>query len=79
MAKHVTGIRHIVVEAFPSAAISILQRLIECKKASIDFKYTILLIGTNDIDSSRTIREIMSYYENLITSIKSHSAFGYYS
>ena len=74
MAKHVTGIRHTVVQAFPSATISRLQRLIECQKASIDFKYTILLIGTNDIDSSRTVGEIMSYYENLVTSIKSHSS-----
>ena len=74
MAKHVTGIRHTIVQAFKSATINRLQRYIEGKKASISSKYTILLIGTNDIDSPRTIGEIMSYYENLITYIKSNSS-----
>ena len=36
MAKHVTGIRNTVVQSFKSATIARLQRLIECKKASID-------------------------------------------
>ena len=74
MAKHVRGIRHTIVQAFKSANINRLQRLIECKKASISSKYTILLIGTNDIDTPRTIGEIISYYENLITYIKSNSS-----
>lgn len=74
MAKHVTGIRNTVVQSFKGATITRLQRMIECNKASIAFKYTILLIGTNDIDSSHSVGEIMSYYENLITYIKSHSS-----
>ena len=74
MAKHVTGIRNTVVQSFKGANIARLQRLIELKKASIGCKYTILLIGTNDIDSKHTIGEIMSYYENLITYIKSKSS-----
>ena len=75
MAKHVTGIRHTIVQAFKSATINRLQRYIEFKKASISSKYTIfLLISTNDIDFPRTIGEIMSYFENLITFIKSNSS-----
>ena len=74
MAKHMTGIRHTVVQVFPGASISRLQRKIESNKASIGCKYTILLIGTNDIASSHSIGEIMSYYQNLITYIKSHSS-----
>ena len=42
--------------------------------ASINFNYTILHVGTNDVDSSLKVGEIMSYYENLVTYIKSHSS-----
>lgn len=73
MAKHITGIRNTSVQSFPGATISKLQHLIATKKASISYKYTILLIGTNDIPSHRSIGEIMSSYENLITFIKTNS------
>ena len=47
-----------------------MQRKIKSKEASINYKYTILLVGTNNIPTSRTIEEIMSYYNDLITTIK---------
>lgn len=73
MAKHVTGVRDTIIQSFPGATISKLQQFIASKKASINYKYTILLIGTNDIPSHRSVGEIMSFYENLITFIKSNS------
>lgn len=73
MAKHVTGVRNATIQSFPGATISKLQQLIATKKASISYKYTILLIGTNDVPSRRSIGEIMSFYENLVTFIKSNS------
>lgn len=73
MAKHVTGVRDTIIQSFPGATISKLQQFIASKKASINYKYTILLIGTNDIPSHRSVGEIMSFYENLVTFIKSNS------
>ena len=52
-----------------------LQQKIRYKMASINYKYTLLLVGTNNIDDrSRTVDEIMSYYNDLITTIKSRSS-----
>ena len=45
---------------------------IKNKQASVNYKYTIL--GTNNIASSRSIDEIMSFYNDLITIIKSRSS-----
>lgn len=73
MAKYVSGINNTTIQAFPGATISKLQRLIASNRASINFKYTVLLIGTNDIPSSLSVGEIMSFYENLITYIRSRS------
>lgn len=74
MAKHVADIRHTVIQSFPGANISSLQYKIATHKASTNYKYTILLIGTNDIPSSLAVGEIMSLYENLITYIRSRSS-----
>lgn len=67
------GIYHTNIQSFPGATISRLQHKIAINKASIDSKFTILMIGTNDIASSYSVDEIMSLYENLITYIKSRS------
>ena len=74
MAKHVCRIKNTVVQAFPGISITQLQRNIKSKEASINYKYTILLVGTNNIPTSRTTEEIMSYYNDLITTIKSRSS-----
>lgn len=73
MAKHVSGLHCTTVQAFPGATISRLQNKIATYRASINFKHTILLIGTNDMSSSMSIGEIMSHYENLVTFIRSRS------
>lgn len=73
MAKHVSGINHTTIQPFPGATISRLQNKITSHRASINFKYTILLIGTNDIDSSLSVEEILSLFENLVTFILSRS------
>ena len=41
--------------------------------ASVNFKYTILFVGTNDLDSKLEVGEISSLYNNLITYIQSKS------
>ena len=74
MANHVCRIKNTVVQAFPGISITQMQRKIKSKEASINYKYTILLVGTNNIPTSRTIEEIMSYYNDLITTIKSRSS-----
>lgn len=74
MAKYVTGINHTTVQAFPGATVSRLQNKILSQKASIDFKYTILLIGTNDISSSLSVGQIISLFENFVTIIRARSS-----
>ena len=74
MAKYVSGVKYTTVQAFPGATVSRLQSKILSQKASIDFKYTILLIGTNDISSSLSVGEIISLFENLVTIIRSRSS-----
>ena len=73
MAMHISGINHTTVQTFPGATLSRLQSKILSHKASIDYKYTILLIGTNDIASSLSVGQILSLFENLITVIRSRS------
>ena len=74
MAKHITGIRNTVLQAFPGVNITQMQQIIKSKQASINYKYTILLVGTNNISSSRSVEEIMSYYNDLVNTIKSKSS-----
>ena len=74
MAKYVSGVKYTTVQAFPGATVSRLQSKILSQKASIEFKYTILLIGTNDISSSLSVGEIISLFENLVTIIRSRSS-----
>ena len=75
MAKYVENIPHVTVQPFPGVNITKLQHIIRKSKASINYKYTILLVGTNNIeDRSRTVDEIMSYYNDLVTTIRSRSS-----
>ena len=74
MAKHVTGIQHTTVQAFPGADISRLMYKISKNKASIHSKHTILLIGTNDVASLKSVDEIMSLFQKLITLIRTKSS-----
>ena len=73
MAKHVHKILHTTMQCFRGANITKIQKLIEDGEASIDYKYTILHVGTNNIPSSLKVEEIMSLYQNLITFIRSRS------
>ena len=43
-------------------------------KTSIHSKHTILLIGTNDVASSKSVDEIMSLFQKLITLIRTKSS-----
>ena len=69
-----SGIRNTVVQSFPGINISQMKHVITSKQASIKYKYTILLVGTNNIASSRSIDEIMSYFNDLINIIKARSS-----
>ena len=74
MANFVEKIRNTVVQSFPDINITPLNQLIKNKNASINYKYTILLVGTDNIDNrSRSVDEIMSYYNDLTTTINSRS------
>ena len=56
MAKYVENIPHVTVQPFPGVNITKLQHIIRKSKASINYKYMILLVGTNNIeDRSRTV------------------------
>ena len=74
MPKHVGVLRHTVLQSFPGASIARIHNKLGKKMASINFNYTILHVGTNDVDSCLKVGEIMSYYENLVTYINSHSS-----
>ena len=69
MAKQVGNLQYTDLQPFPGATFSRLQHKIATHPAGINYKYTILLIGTNDISSFLSVGEIMSYYENLVTYI----------
>ena len=74
MANFVEKIRNTVVQSFPDINITPLNQIIKNKNASINYKYTILLVGTDNIDNrSRSVDEIMSYYNDLTTTINSRS------
>ena len=66
MPKHVGVLRHTVLQSFLGASIARIHNKLEKKIASMNFNYPILHVGTNDVDSSLKIGEIMSYYENLV-------------
>lgn len=74
MAKHVKDIYHTTVQAFPGATIARLQHKISIHKASTNYRYTILLIGTNDVASDLSVNEIISLFQNIITFIRSKSS-----
>ena len=55
MARPVSGIQKTTVQAFPGAPISGLHHRIDKNQASIDYKYTIILIGTNYVAFSKSV------------------------
>lgn len=61
------------MQCFPGATIASIQNKISSHEASINFKYTIIHVGTNNIPSRLQIYELMSLYQNLITFIRSRS------
>ena len=63
MAKYVSDIPHTTVQAFRGANIARLIHKIDNKKENISAKHTIVLIGTNDVASSRSIKQIMSSFQ----------------
>ena len=74
MAKYVSDIPHTTVQAFRGANIARLVHKIDNKKASISAKHTIVLIGTNNVTSSRSVQQIMSSFQDLITKISTKSS-----
>ena len=73
MAKHISGLKNTTMQVFPGANITKLHNILQSHRASINFKHTILAVGTNDVPSKLKIGEIMSLYENLVNYIRSHS------
>ena len=74
MAKYVSDIPHTTVQVFRGANIARLVRKIDKKKASNSAKHTVILIGTNDVASSRPVQQIMSSFQDLITKIRTKSS-----
>ena len=54
VAKYMSGIRNTVVQSFPGINISQMKHVITSKQASIKYKYTILLVGTNNLHARLT-------------------------
>lgn len=73
MAKHVTDIRHAEVLAFPGINISRLSNKIQSGHLVLDKQFTIIHVGTNDIQSLDA-GAIISSYNNLITVIRQFSS-----
>lgn len=73
-AKYVTDIHHTTSQAFRGADIAHILYKIKHNKASIYSKYTIVLTGTNDVASSKSVDDIMSLFQTLITRIRSKSS-----
>ena len=65
MAKYVTDIHHTTVQAFRGADIARILYKVKHNKASIYYKYAIVLIhvGTNDVASSKSVDDIMSLFK----------------
>ena len=61
------------MQVFPGANITKLHNILQSHRASINFKHTILAVGTNAVPSKLKIGEIMSLYEMLVNYFRSHS------
>ena len=61
------------MQVFPGANFTKIYNILRSHRASINFKHTILAVGTNDVPSKLKIGETMSLYENLVNQIRSHS------
>ena len=73
MAKRISGLKNTTIQVFPGANITKLNIILRSHRASINFKHTILAVGTNDVPSELKNGMIMSLYENLVNYIRSHS------
>ena len=71
--KHITNLKHTIMQVFRDASITRIQNKISNHMTSVNFKYTILFVGTNDLDSKAEVGGISSLYNNLITYIQSKS------
>ena len=69
-----SDIHHTTVQAFRGADIAHILYKIKHNKASIYSKYTIVLIGTNDVASLKSVDDDMSLFQTLITRIRSKSS-----
>ena len=72
IAKHVSGIRHAEVIAFPGINITRLTSRIQRDMSLLSRPYTIVHVGTNDVQNL-SVGEMISEYNNLITVIRRFS------
>lgn len=72
MAKYVDQIRHAEVLAFPGININRLVQKIQNRHICLDRQYSIIHVGTNDIQFL-DVGAILSSYNNLISVIRQHS------
>ena len=70
IAKYVDNIRHCEVIAFPN--INALTHKIQTRNLILDREFTILHVGTNNIET-KNAGEILSCYNNLISVIRQNS------
>lgn len=61
------------MQCFRGDTIALIQNKISSHQASINFKHTIIHVGTNDIPSRLQADVIMCSYENLIMFVRSKS------
>ena len=67
--KHVNNVDGLLVQPFPGATIGSITARIQRGQASIAFDYTILHIGTNDVER-KSVPEMAAEYSNLLTVIR---------
>ena len=72
IAKTVDNIRHCEVIAFPNININALTHKIQTRNLILDREFTILHVGTNNIETNNA-GEILSCYNDLISVIRQNS------
>lgn len=72
IAKYIKDVRHAEVCAFPGININRLANKIQNRHLSLDKQFTIIHVGTNDVQSLK-VDEIISAYNNLIEVVKQNS------
>jgi lysophospholipase L1-like esterase len=74
MAKYVDNIHGTKVCAFPGINILRLTNKFAKQYVDTNSKYVILHVGTNDITSSLSVDEILSHYNDLVSTIRDNCA-----